>query len=132
MKKAAKKFLAIFMAVLMVFTFSTVAFADGEADEELLRTTYYVNASGYFQQSTGPISNLNNMSSGSYTLYYSVGRTCTLRMWMDSWTCYNVCTLSGYGSMTITVPFPRVYRGWELYESPGIQSDLTYSITITD
>lgn len=141
MKKMKRNFLALIMAVVMACGTSTVAFAAEMDNTTNVETAYneqssqtyattYVNRSGSFLVASDVISCDRNMGSGNYTVTYSVSKPCTLIFWIDSYTCYDVCTLSGSGTTTVSVPLLRTIRGWQLWATDN-SSNVSYSLKIT-
>lgn len=148
-RKITRNFLAIFTAVLMLCS-STVAFATESPSNETATAavtqdamqnvapgatpyaTTYASGSGSFMVSNGVVACSKNMGSGTYTVTYNVSRPCTLTMWVDDYTSYDVCTLSGSGSTTISVPLFRTYRAWQLWSADlSYTGNITYSISIS-
>lgn len=137
MKKLfTKKIVAMTMALMMLFSFSTVAFA-AETETttyasngiEPLSTTY-LSKSGSALVSTSVESLGKNMGRGTYTVNYSVSKPTNLYLWANADTSVLVATLSGSGSTKISVPFLRTYRYWQLWATDNT-GNFTYSISIT-
>lgn len=140
MKKFFKnKVVAMAMAVMMLFSFSTVAFA-AETDTAVEttvasesiepRATTYLSASGSALVSTDILSLNKNMGWGTYTVNYNVSEPTNLYLWTDAYTSVLVATLNGSGSTKVSVPLFRTYRSWQLWcvDNSGT---FTYSISIT-
>ncbi len=136
MAKILRRTISVLMVFSMMLIFCNVAFAaeqnnptitcEAEGDEESRAT--YVSVSGYFYTGTKGLRNCSkNITTGTYTVYYSVTSPCDLYLWADDVTCIYATTLSGSGTAYFTIN-PTIYsfKAWELTGT----SATTYSLTI--